>query len=434
MNSNDRPLVSVIMPYYNGRKFIREAIESVLAQTYDNIEIVVVDDASPDEQDSEYVKMLSEEIGFQLIKHDTNKGIGQTMADAVEVCKGKFIAELSQDDLYMPEKIERQVAELQANNLDAVYVGGDLMHVPGGKIVKRNLGKTKQVVESGAAAEMLKNKNLPGISMQGLLAKRSVFLDDIVSIWTDYMLDDWPVNICLFDKYKVGFIDDALWRAKVHDSNTSNNIWKWLGPQIEVIARMAPENQKAEGIGNRLASMARRLLKQNGNTDAIVRFAYAGLVLTESQEQQIKAKRILNKISSKHKRTIAISKCRILEDAMKYQGEKPISEITGKVSWQGFGRTISKAVADHQGKDRLDEIAKVFSLLAYNIYSSNQLSSDSAVRFALTALMLTDNLGQELQIAETFRPVFHEHKQLIKNMCRSIKANSRQNFRTFWLR
>lgn len=433
MPSNDLPLVSVIMPYYNGREHIREAVESILAQTYDNIEIIVVDDFSPDHQDAEYIKQLSEEIGFKLIRHETNMGIGRTLADAVEVCSGEYIAELSQDDLYMPEKIERQMAELENNDLDAVYAGGDILYVQSGKVIKRKLEKTKQAIESGAVAEMLKLKNLPGISIQGLLAKRSVFQDDIVGIWRDYLLDDWPVNIRLFDKYKVGFIADSLWRAKVHDDNTSNNIWKWLGPQIEVIARMTEEGQKAEGIGGHLASMARRLLKQNGGQDAIVRFAFAGMVLTESPQQQKKAMRVLNKISSKHKRAIAISKCRILEDALKCQDEKSMPEKAGNTNWQGLGKAVSLVVADHQGADRLDEIARVFYLLSYDIISNIQSSSDNAVRFALAALMLTSDSKEERQIVQFVQSVPQQYREMIERKCKSIRAGCRRSIRSFWL-
>ncbi|MBW8015800.1 MAG: glycosyltransferase family 2 protein [Planctomycetes bacterium] len=433
MLSNERPLVSVIVPYYNGRKHIREALESVLGQTYDNVEIVVVDDASPDKQDSEYIKKLSKEIGFQLIRHESNKGIGQTLADAVEVCSGEYIAELSQDDLYMPDKIERQVCELRTKNLDAVYVGGDVMYAQSGKVMKRDLGKTKKTVDSGAAFGMLKLKNLSGISIQGLLAKRSVFQDDIIGIWRDYLLDDWPVNIRLFDKYKVGFIDESLWRLRIHDSNTSHNIWKWLGPQIEVVARMAGEDHRVERIGDRVASMARRLRKQNGDVDATVRFAFAGMVLTDLPQQQIKVRRVLNKISSRHKRAIAKSKCRILEDAIKCKSEKPISEKTGNISWEGLGKALSCAVADFQGRDRLNEISQVFFEFAKYVYSSNQSSPDCAVRFALAALMLTSDSNDERKVTQFVEVVSQKNCEIIENKRKAIRSGCRRTIRSLWL-
>ncbi|UCF16533.1 MAG: glycosyltransferase family 2 protein, partial [Phycisphaerales bacterium] len=312
MTGNERPLVSVIIPYYNGRRFVREALESILSQTHDNIEIVVVDDASPDKGDSDYVEKLADEFGFKLIRHSTNKGIGHTLADAVEASSGDFIAELSQDDLYKPQKIERQLDELMNNDLDAVYAAGDVLYQDGGQYRDRNTAKTKEIIESGTAVERLRIQNLPCISMQGLLAKRSVFEKDVIGIWREYLLDDWPVNIRLFERYRVGFIEDPLWTSRTHGQNTSVNICKWLGPQIEVVARMAPDHLKAEAVGNRISSMARRLLKQQANSDQIIRLAFAGLMLTESRQQYTKAKRVLDKIPSRKRKAIAASKAEFL--------------------------------------------------------------------------------------------------------------------------
>ncbi len=82
------------MPYYNGRKFMREAVCSVAEQTYRNIEIVVVNDASPDKEDCSYIERLSKELGFKLIAHETNRGICQAMISGVNAAKGEYIAEL----------------------------------------------------------------------------------------------------------------------------------------------------------------------------------------------------------------------------------------------------------------------------------------------------------------------------------------------------
>ena len=180
MSGSDLPLVSVLMPYYNGREFISDAVESVLNQTYGNIEIIIVDDASPREADSEYMEKFSADKGIRLIKHTVNKGIGESLADAYAASAGEYVAELSQDDLYKPEKIERQLKELVDKNLDAVYAAGDIVYRNSGRRAKRNTVKTMSIIESGNAPERLRLQNLDCLSLQGLLAKRSVFEDDIV--------------------------------------------------------------------------------------------------------------------------------------------------------------------------------------------------------------------------------------------------------------
>jgi glycosyltransferase involved in cell wall biosynthesis len=432
MTGNNQPLVSVIMPYYNGRKFMQEAVQSILSQTYLNIEIIVVNDASPDKEDSEYIERLSEEFGFKLIQHSINKGIGQTMADAFEASSGDFIAELSQDDLYKPEKIEKQINELTSKKLDAVYAVGDILHQDSGRLEKRNTVKTKKIIESGSAADVLKLQNLTCISIQGLLAKRSVFEKDIIPIWREYLLDDWPVNIRLFERYKVGFIEEPLWTGRLHTTHTSRNIWKWLGAQIEVVARMSPEHLKAEGIGNRLASMARRVHKQNGSREDIIRFAFAGLMLVESREQYMKAVRVLDKTPPDEKKKIAGSKIGLLENILSHAHQETDDQRWVGTEWKDLGRNIANIVNTHKGRRRLHEIGRVFSSLAGNIQAKGG-SSSQVIRVALAALMLTSDRHDEIIAASLLRSVpVEDRNELISRKKRILRARSRPTLKSIF--
>jgi len=422
------------MPYYNGRKFMREAVESVLNQTYPNIEIIVVNDASPDKEDAVYVEKLADEFGFKLIKHSTNKGISQTMADAFEESSGDFIAELSQDDLYKARKIEKQMHELSSKKLDVVYAAGDILYQKSGKVEKRDSSKTKKIIESGTAAEVLKLQNLTGISIQGLLAKRSVFEKDIIPIWREYLLDDWPVNIRLFERYRVGFIEEPLWIGRSHTQHTSRNIWKWLGPQIEVAARLTPAHMKAEAIGNRLASTARRLQKQNGDKRDIIRLAFAGLMLTDSPEQHRKAIRVLRKNPSKDRKSTANSKKKLLETKIKSAQNKSCFETTKITDWENLGKNISDAVAAHEDRERLHEIGKIFFSLAKNTSLKNEMPSNS-IKTALAALMLMDNFQDEQRILEVLQTVSAKEKEkLIKEKCRLLKVHHKLSFKSLFLK
>ena len=432
MTGNKRPLVSVIMPYYNGRRFVREAIESLLSQTYENIEIAVVNDASPDKEDSDYIGKLADEFGFKLIEHLVNEGIGQTMADAVEASSGDFIAELSQDDLYKPEKIERQIDELTKNELDAVYTAGDVLYQDSGEVKSRNTAKTKEIIESGAAAEKLRLQNLPCISIQGLLAKRSVFEKDIVPIWREYLLDDWPVNIRLFERYKVGFIEDPLWRSRAHGLNTSVNIWKWLGPQIEVAARMAPEHLKAEAVGNRLSSMARRLYKQRGKRQEIVRLAFAGLMLTESRQQYTKATRVLDKIHSGQRKAIAGSKAELIQSILGSPQQENNQRLSTGMDWKNLGKNIAGIVSAHEGDRKAHEIGRVFSSLAGNIQAKGG-SPSQVIRVALAALMLMSDRHDEIIAASLMRSVPVEDRNgLISRKKRILRVRSRPTLKSIF--
>ncbi len=119
---NDNPLVSVVIPVHNGEKYIKESINSCLNQTYTNIEIVVVDDASTDST----VELLKE-YGNQInvISVEKQNGLGNVINIGIRASKGKYIARMDADDVMYPTRLEKQVEYLE-NNSDCVAVGGQI--------------------------------------------------------------------------------------------------------------------------------------------------------------------------------------------------------------------------------------------------------------------------------------------------------------------
>ncbi len=102
-----QPLVSVLIPVYNGGEFLAATIESVLKQTYRNFELVLVNDASSD--DSEKVIESFSDPRIRYIPHPTNRGAQIARKTALEAAKGELISYLDQDDLFHPEKLEAHV-------------------------------------------------------------------------------------------------------------------------------------------------------------------------------------------------------------------------------------------------------------------------------------------------------------------------------------
>lgn len=101
-------LVSIIMPSYNTAKFIEETIHSVLAQTYTNWELIIVDDCSTDHTDAVVASFTDPRIRY--IKNEKNSGAAVSRNRALREAKGRWIAFLDSDDLWLPEKLERQIA------------------------------------------------------------------------------------------------------------------------------------------------------------------------------------------------------------------------------------------------------------------------------------------------------------------------------------
>lgn len=105
MQENFNPLVSIVIPVYNGSNYMREAIDSALNQTYRNIEVIVVNDGSTDKTD-EIAKSYGNKIRYFSKE---NGGVSTALNLAIENMKGAYFSWLSHDDMYLPEKIESQI-------------------------------------------------------------------------------------------------------------------------------------------------------------------------------------------------------------------------------------------------------------------------------------------------------------------------------------
>ena len=107
-------LVAIIMPSYNTQKFIEETLDSVLAQTYTNWELIIVDDCSTDNTD-EIVSPFLSDSRIIYIQNEKNSGAAVSRNRALREAKGKWIAFLDSDDLWTPDKLEKQIAFMQSN-------------------------------------------------------------------------------------------------------------------------------------------------------------------------------------------------------------------------------------------------------------------------------------------------------------------------------
>lgn len=115
----DYGLVSIITPTYNCGRFIAETIESVLAQTYKNWEILIVDDCSTDDTRDVVARYNDSRIKYHCL--DKNSGAAVARNTALKMAKGRWIAFLDSDDLWKPEKLERQLAFMINNDYAFSY-------------------------------------------------------------------------------------------------------------------------------------------------------------------------------------------------------------------------------------------------------------------------------------------------------------------------
>jgi len=112
-NQDSQPLVSVGMPLYDGEKYLKEAIDSILNQTYSNIDLVVVNDGSAD--NSVALVEAYDDPRIRLFHNDQNRGVSYTRNRIIEFAKGDYLAWMDCDDISLPQKIERQVELMESN-------------------------------------------------------------------------------------------------------------------------------------------------------------------------------------------------------------------------------------------------------------------------------------------------------------------------------
>jgi len=122
-------LVSIIMPSYNTGKFIAESIRSVMAQTYTDWELIIVDDASTDNTGDVVSSLMSSRTSSAItnssnihyLKNDRNRGAAYSRNRALREARGKYIAFLDSDDLWAPDKLEKQIAFMEKNGYAFSY-------------------------------------------------------------------------------------------------------------------------------------------------------------------------------------------------------------------------------------------------------------------------------------------------------------------------
>lgn len=127
-------LVSIIIPSYNSYDFIHKTIDSVINQTYPNWEMIIVDDVSPDNSNEIIEEYIRKDDRIKLIMLEKNSGPAVARNRAIEEARGRYIAFLDADDLWKPEKLEKQIKFMQEKDCALSYSAYETMSEDGVKL------------------------------------------------------------------------------------------------------------------------------------------------------------------------------------------------------------------------------------------------------------------------------------------------------------
>lgn len=244
MNTKDFSLVSVLIPAYNHENYIQETIESIITQTYPNIELIILDDGSKDKTWEKITELKPKcENRFVKIHFETkqNEGTCITLNKLLKLSSGEFVYIIASDDLAKPQAIEKEVKFLQDNPDYALAVGDNEYVDSMGKQIFRtpkaftsNIknAKYKTVKEFlssklkidflsddfGSYKTLYKENYIPN----GYLIRKNIF-ETIGNFTKNAPLEDFWLMLQISKYKKMKYIDEILFSYRIHDTNTIGN-------------------------------------------------------------------------------------------------------------------------------------------------------------------------------------------------------------------
>ena len=209
-------LVSVIVPVFNRQDYVVETIESIVNQTYKNIELIIINDGSTD--DSEKVIRDFQTRYPDVINLINQKNQGQVKArnNGLKEARGEFIAFLDSDDVWLADKIEKQVS-LFKDEIGLVYSGVQYIDAQGAVIGEERCDHS--IRGSVYEALLVKNRMTGGtVIVKSEALKKVGLFDEALKA-----AENWDLWLRITKLYKVDFVDEALLQYRKHDGNMSGN-------------------------------------------------------------------------------------------------------------------------------------------------------------------------------------------------------------------
>ncbi|NOY98887.1 MAG: glycosyltransferase [Chloroflexi bacterium] len=202
-NHTDSPLVSVIMPVFNGEKYLREAIESILSQTYHPFEVIVVDDGSTDGTS----RIVSEYGGPITYISKEHSGLGDTLNRGIAEARGEYLTFLDADDVWMENKLALQIAVIEKRDVDMVFGYMQQFISP-------------ELDEKDRSSILCQDEPIPGYSSSAMLVRKASFFK-VGLFSTNYRLGefiDWYLRA-----KRLGLrwlmLPDVIVKRRLHKTN-----------------------------------------------------------------------------------------------------------------------------------------------------------------------------------------------------------------------
>lgn len=245
MTDKNQPLVSVVIPCYNHENFVQDCIQSVINQTYQNIELIIIDDGSKDESVKKIQKLVNQckerFIRFEF-KNRSNKGLCTTLNEALEWCQGEYYSVIASDDMIEKDKIDIQVNYLNKHP-EIVALYGSIKSINHEnklrKIfkVKNELVDFKKILTGNYT--LYAPTQITKLAAVNLVGKYS----------TDTKLEDLDILLKLTHMgWNVMCIDNILASYRDHDKNTTKNQILIFNERVKLINKYQESEFYAQAV------------------------------------------------------------------------------------------------------------------------------------------------------------------------------------------
>jgi len=214
----NEPLVSVLIPCYNVEKYVEESVNSILNQTYTNLEVIAINDCSTDNTKAKLQQLALMDSRITVIDNQTNLKLIKTLNKGIGLCKGEYIARMDADDISLPTRIEKEVDFLEKNK-DHDIVSTQFYAFRSENPGKRYLHHSP-LLDSELRAYMLFKS---GICHPAVLIRKRVFTELCLKFEQEYLhVEDYALWSEAIYKTKIANISEPLLLYRVHKYQISS--------------------------------------------------------------------------------------------------------------------------------------------------------------------------------------------------------------------
>ena len=227
LTTSQKPKVSICVPTYNRKKYLRETLESILAQTYKDYEIIVVDDGSTDGTED-----MIKQLGVPITYHwQENGGDAAARNKLIELARGKYISFIDSDDLLFPDAIERLVKVVETEAEDVIAYGSYVRIDQDGNVY----GKCKRKLYSGNITKHLFQTII--VHSCGSIFPRKILKDAIAFDTSLNVCSDYDLWLSLSTKYRFLALPSPTFKRRRHSDNLSTVSFENCLTEFKVLER-----------------------------------------------------------------------------------------------------------------------------------------------------------------------------------------------------